>query len=201
MSVKAVIFDLDGTLYNKAKLPLRLALSQFLRCKLLYLKREQEVRKMLMGKHFKDASEFGNAFFAAFGKPDAENWYHDIYMPDMLKTLSKHYKAEHWVNNTLSELKKKGIKTAVFSDYENVDKKLKVLGIETQLIDYQFSAPNLFGLKPCKESFLAVCGEMGIEPENCIMVGDRYDTDGAGANAAGMRFILTQNAEKPLLGL
>lgn len=186
--IKAVIFDLDGTLYDKSRLPFRLIIRQILRGKLFMLKRERSVRKELKGIYFGDGAKFEEAFFANFHRKNAKKWFYEAYMPDTIKILQKHYHIAPWVENCITVLKNKGIKVAVFSDYGFVEEKLNAIGFNLQWADYLFDAPSLGGLKPCKEAFLEICRTMDVSPQNCIMVGDRDDTDGAGAKDAGMRF-------------
>ena len=62
--IKAVIFDLDGTLYDKSRLPFRLIIRQILRGKLFMLKRERTVRKELKGIYFGDEAKFEDAFIS-----------------------------------------------------------------------------------------------------------------------------------------
>ena len=198
--MKAIIFDLDGTLYDKSGLARRLIWSQLLRGKLSLLKREREVRKELRGRHFKSEDAFYDAFFAQFDRPEsARRWYFEEYMPDMVAILRKHYRIAPWVETTMLELRANGRKVAVFSDYGFVQEKLKAIGFRIAWADYLFEAPALGGLKPCKESFKRLCQEMGMQPSDCLMVGDRDDTDGDGARAVGMAFEHIKNASsKPL---
>lgn len=196
--MRAYIFDLDGTLYDKSGLARRLIVSQLGRGRLRMLKREREVRKHLRGKHFGSENDFYNAFFARFERPElARRWYFEEYMPDMVAILRKHYRIAPWVETTMMELRSKGCKIAVFSDYGCVREKLKAIGFNLAWADFLFDAPALGGLKPSKRSFRKICDEMNVKPSECLMVGDRSDTDGAGARAAGMAFALVKNAERP----
>ena len=196
--IKAVIFDLDGTLYNKSHLHIHIILNQLLRGKLFILKREREVRAKLRGMHFESEEAFYDNFFKNIGKKNARNWYFDCYMPQMAKVLRKHYHLAPWVKEYIMPLREKGVKIVVFSDYGFVEEKLDAIGFERQWADYLFDAPSLGGLKPCRESFLGVCEKIGIEPQHCLMVGDRDDTDGAGAKSVGMQFAKVQKASKPM---
>lgn len=196
---KAVIFDLDGTLFDKSGLPLYLILKQFLRGRLVTLKKERNARSRIKGKFFGSEEGFYNAFFNEFGNKTARKWYFDYYMHDMTHILEKHYHLNPWVLDTVKRLKQKGIKVVVFSDYNYVKEKLEALGLDLSLVDYYFDAPCLGGLKPCKESFLALCEAIGEQPSDCIMVGDRDDTDGAGARSVGMPFVMVKKNEVPQL--
>ena len=192
---RAVIFDLDGTLYDKSGLARRLITSQLLRGRLGMLKREREVRKELRGRHFKSEDAFYKAFFKRFSHPEqARRWYFEEYMPDMVAILRKHYRIAPWVESRMLELRTNGRKIAVFSDYGFVQKKLEAIGFRLSWADYLFEAPALGGLKPSKASFEKICQEMGLQPSDCLMVGDRDDTDGKGARSVGMPFEHIKNA-------
>ena len=195
--IKAVIFDLDGTLYDKSRLPLRLIGRQILHGKLFMLKRERSVRKELKGIFWGNKTKFEDAFFEQFHRKNAKKWYYETYMPDMIDILQKHYCISSWVEDCIEILKNKNIKIAVFSDYGFVEEKLDAIGFNRQWADYLFDAPSLGGLKPCREAFIKVCETMNIAPQHCLMVGDRDDTDRTGAKAAGMQFKKITKGIKP----
>lgn len=200
--LKAAIFDLDGTLYDKSGLAWRLIASQLLRGRLRMLKCEREVRKELRGRHFASEDDFYDNFFARFAKPEfARRWYFEEYMPDMVAILRKHYRIAPWVESTMLELRSNGCKIAVFSDYGCVREKLKAIGYNLDWADYLFDAPELGGLKPSKKSFEKICEEMNVKPSECLMIGDRDDTDGAGARSVGMAFVHAKNVAQPPLNL
>lgn len=185
---KAVIFDLDSTLYDKSGLAWRLIKSQLRQGKLRMLRKERSIRKKLMGKHFCNEQEFSTAFFAEFRNPKAKEWFYQCYLPDMVAILQQHYTIAPWVEETMANLRASGCKIAVFSDYECVREKLQAIGFDLNWADCLFEAPALGGLKPCKESFEKVCQAMQLQPSECLMVGDREDTDGDGAGSVGMAF-------------
>ena len=195
---KAVIFDLDGTLYDKSGLARRLVMSQFLKGGLWMLKREREVRKELRGRHYESEDAFYEAFFSRFPRPEsARRWYFETYMPDMVRILRSHYRVASWVETIVEELRPHASKLVVFSDYGFVREKLQAIGFKLDWADALFDAPALGGLKPCKESFEKICQEIDVQPSECLMVGDREDTDGDGARSVGMAFELVKNASTP----
>jgi FMN phosphatase YigB (HAD superfamily) len=122
-------------------------------------------------------------------------------MPDMVAILRKHYRIAGWVASCMAELRAAGCKTAVFSDYGFVREKLEAIGFDLSWADFLFEAPALGGLKPCRESFEKICQIMNIQPADCLMIGDREDTDGAGARSVGMAFAHVKNAARAPLNL
>ena len=78
----------------------------------------------------------------------------------------------------------------VLSDYPAAEK-LRALGI-----DHYFSIvlcatdPDVLGLKPRPNGFLAAARRWGLAPSEVLMVGDRADADGAGARAANMPCVI-----------
>ena len=159
--------------------------------------RERKLRKKLKGQYFGSEEAFQEAFFDALGGEKARDWYYNSYIPSMVRIMRRRYHLNPWVKSNLKELRNQGVKTAVFSDYSCTRERLKAFDFDLSWVDYVFESPAFGGLKPCKESFEAVCRAMGEKPEDCLMVGDREDTDGVGAAAAGMKFVLVKDGEKP----
>lgn len=79
--------------------------------------------------------------------------------------------------------------TALVSDYPALTK-LKAIGAE-QLFDLVLAngeSPDVTVLKPDPACMLAAAAKLGVAPEQCLVIGDRADTDGASARAANMTF-------------
>ena len=197
----AVIFDLDGTLYDKKHLPVRLAGAQFFHLGLLQA--ERKVRKTLSGMHFRSEEAFYNEFFTRVavesgrGAEKVREWYFRNYLPSMAKVLGKHYRLRPWVQGLFLELRARGIATVVYSDYGAVEEKLQALGFCLSWVDKVCCAPSFGGLKPDPSGFLQIAGQLDIAPSRVLVVGDRDDTDGEGARGSGMGFLLVGGDGRP----
>ena len=83
----------------------------------------------------------------------------------------------------------RGIRTALVSDYP-ARAKLVALGA-TQLFDQVVANGEPGGplrLKPAAAGYLLAAQRLGVEPEACLVIGDRKDADGLAASRANMRF-------------
>lgn len=194
--MKAVIFDLDGTLYARTGLIPRLIFTELFRGRLGMLGRERKIRNNLRGKAFSSEEEFYDAFFSGGVSRD---WYFGTYMPDTVRLLKKHYHIRPWVKSVMESLRSRGIKVAVLSDYGFVNEKLQAIGFDLSWADLIVDAPSVGGLKPCKTPFLYIANKLGVQPSECVVVGDRSDTDGAGSVLAGMDFRLIEDDTEPKL--
>lgn len=194
--MKAIIFDLDGTLYDNSNLPLRLILHCL--TSVFTLKAERTARAQFSGQYFGNSEEYFKMLFkrmsAISGKSTGyvERWYHGKYMPTMCKVLEKHYHYKDGVPEKLARLREQGIKSAVFSDYDHIIERLRALDINPEWFDVCIDAPAAGGLKPCRESFLNIAEMLDCEPNDILVIGDRDDTDGQGARNSGMQFLLVK---------
>ena len=89
----------------------------------------------------------------------------------------------------IREFKSAGGKTAIVSDYPAKDK-LVALGV-VELFDVVVASgeePGPSALKPNPSGLLMAAEKLGVAPEQCLVLGDRVDADGAAAVAARMSF-------------
>ena len=194
MAIKAVIFDLDGTLYDRTGLPLRLIMRFLLYGNLDMMKQERLVRSRLKGHAFESEEAFYNYFFHQFPQPRAREWYLERFLPVMTTMLKKHYHIAPWVPGLIKQLSDRQIKIAVFSDYGGVKDRLEALGFDLAWADVMTDAPALGGLKPCPMAFEKLASLLEVKPQECLVVGDRDDTDGEGTRSAGMAFFKVYKA-------
>ena len=201
MKIKAVIFDLDGTLYDNSGLPLLIVLHSIGHISLLRC--ERRVRKEMAGLCYGNKDSTYDEFFKRIaimsGKSQSaiRKWYLEQYLPLQAQLLHKHFRAREWVLPTLDALRQKGLRLACYSDYGFISGKLKAVGIPPEKFDLIIDAPESGGFKPCRQSLETVADLLGVRPEETLVVGDREDTDGAGARAANMQFkIIHRNIRK-----
>ncbi|GJL69816.1 MAG: phosphoglycolate phosphatase [Nitrospirales bacterium] len=83
-----------------------------------------------------------------------------------------------------------GLRTGVFSDYP-VREKLQELGIPVPLtVELCGTDPEINAFKPNPKGFLYACHLWNLDPGEVLYVGDRHDVDACGAKAAGMPYVI-----------
>lgn len=185
---KAIIFDIDGTLYESRHFPLKLILADPLHIGMLA--RERRCRKRLQGRYFPEKNGYYDALFSAMSaNPEkSRRWFYEVYMPSQVEIIKRSMPKRAHLKELMAYLKGKGMKLAVLSDYAMAAEKLSACGLEPSDFDLVWESPELGGLKPCREVFQKACMELGAEPSQTLMIGDKLSTDG-GAMAIGMPFI------------
>lgn len=190
---RAVIFDLDGTLYDNKGLPLKLVLGDIRN--MWVLGAERKARKSIKGIDYKDAAGVYDALFARMAevKPSltvesARRWYQDKYMPLQVGMLALYFTMRPLAVEMLQALRSRGIKTILYSDYGHEAEKIEALQIPTDLFDGIISAAKMGGLKPCQASMQRLMAQFGLDAETTLYIGDREDTDGESARSVGMPF-------------
>ena len=189
MNIKLVIFDFDNTLYHGTLFALRLVLSNLRRA--LWAKAERKARKLLAGKDYANGTDLHAALFDEMSKilgtePKAiKDWYETKYLNSMVSILNKHYAARPLAKETIDKLLKSGIKVAVLSDYGLTDRRLEAIGLADDRIG-KWSTEDIGALKPAARTFAEVAQANRATPQETLVIGDRADTDGAGAKNAEM---------------
>jgi FMN phosphatase YigB (HAD superfamily) len=90
------------------------------------------------------------------------------------------------VGTFFSFLEHKGLQAGVFSDYAVIDK-LRALGLFDRIsVALCATDPAINAFKPHPCGFLRACTIWGLRPEEVLYVGDRPETDAVGAAMAGM---------------
>ena len=210
-NIKGIIFDFDGTLFDNARLPFFLIASNPLDCMLIW--KERLIRKRFTGCDYAEPELYYRAFFAAMGKvchrspQRMQKWYFSQYMPRMVRVLERHFKPRLGVadlmqrfeqSRTMGAASGKNIipKIAIYSDYPFLKERLEALEIYTGSGIPLYSPESFGAQKPATRPFLSIAADLGITPEEILIIGDRQETDGIGAFNAGMRFFCLETGRK-----
>jgi len=180
--VRAMVFDVDGTLYPQG--PLRRAM--MLRLARAYWHSPLEGWTTLLGlRAYRREQErlrlTPSAGVDQKGTEAIRRWMEDEPLA-FLRPLVYEGLAE-----LLAAAKSDGLKLGVFSDYP-AEKKLRTMELD-KYFDVVVSAqdPEVQRFKPDPRGLEITLGRMGISNSDAVYVGDRADVDGAAAAGAGMR--------------
>ena len=219
---KAVVFDLDGTLYYQRQLRIKMAwmlgsyyLCHFWRIKELFVvKRFREVREKwdelkpdakgegtgecsgktcsLEDMQYRYVADIMN-FPAQQVKKTVEMWIYDKPLKAVADT------ADRELLEMIDTLKKKGRSVFVFSDYP-IEDKLNVLMLK---VDGMYAATDerVNELKPSPKGLELIMEDHSLKNEDILMIGDRMSRDGLAAINAGCDYIIlpkTKRARKRL---
>ena len=190
--IKGIIFDFDGTLFDNAFIAFYLITAY--PPDALRIWRERLVRKSFAGRDYSSAEDYYRIFFTAMGKicsrPPGRirNWYFNRYMPRMIRVLEKHYRFRPGVQDLFKHFETDSMKVAIYSDYPFLRERLEALGLHTGLWIPLYGPESFGAQKPAVRPFLRIAEDLGVAPEEILVIGDREETDGLGAFGAGMRF-------------
>ena len=215
--IRAVIFDVDGTLYAQSKLRTKMlaALARY------YAVRPWRLQEVLILQRFRAEREKRHG---AAG-PDLENAQYTWVTRDGKPSVEKvRQVVEQWIfrepNQYLSActypgaksffalLRQQGIKIGIYSDYKAHDK-LAAMGLSADLI-VSSTDPYINHFKPAPHGLFYIAESLGLAVDECLFIGDRPELDGACARQAGMPYLIVdkqpydcftfyQNLEKELL--
>lgn len=198
MQVKAVIFDLGGTLIKTADIPeifKRILQNYGVNVPI------EEIRKAHRGVEESEVVEGmlegGQDFWIGWNLKVLEK----VGLQADRDFLAKKIDELWWeyadleiypdVMETLTQLKAKGVKTGVITnglkrDYEQI---LEKLGL-TKFFDVVIGIDTLNKAKPDKEIFLYALEKLRVRPEETVFVGDSLKYDYKGAKRVGLKPLL-----------
>ncbi|AWG42882.1 HAD family hydrolase [Candidatus Borreliella tachyglossi] len=194
--IKAVVFDLDGTLYPEIGMNL-LMLPEFLRNIRFFLafKRvRKEIRVFQSGRSVpSNRDELMStqvemlANYLGFNKDRCEFLLNKIYYGETFGNKFRSLKPYSGVHNLIYSLKSRGVKLGVMSDFPIATRLSNLLGIKDSFWDILYSSEDTGYLKPNKMAFLRITDELGINHQHVLYVGNSYEYDILGANNVLMR--------------
>ncbi|HKL58915.1 MAG TPA: HAD family hydrolase [Sphaerochaeta sp.] len=207
-SIKALCLDIDGTLYPKRMLNLRMMLSVFpsLLLGLRFNKVRQKYRIDQEDVETEPANRDGlldrqaHLMLEQFGKRVTEKGTllmrkridHQFY--DAWQRSFRSIKAYPHMREALEMAKREGLEIVVFSDFP-VAQKLQTLGI-ADLVDVSLSSEDSGYLKPSPKAFSYLLDHVDASPGEVLYVGDSYSKDCQGAKRAGMHSVLVTSSKK-----
>lgn len=197
---KALIFDLDGTLYFQPKLRFIMA------CRLCgyYLSHFWKLKDLFILKKFREVREHWDEIQTESADSLDDAQYQ--YISKQMNVTAKHVQAviEEWMYqkplSTLTEcrdealvdfiniMREQGALIFIYSDYP-VTEKLQALDIRA---DKTYSAldEKIMSLKPNPKGLQTILSDNRFAPSDIIMIGDRMSKDGQAAINAGTDYII-----------
>lgn len=99
---------------------------------------------------------------------------------------------------TLDTIRKRGYKMAILSNAYLYEIKivLKYARIDERYFDYLCGFDTFKASKPSPTGLIGLSKVLGVNPYQCVMVGDRHDLDGLAAQNAGTFFIQINRQQK-----
>ena len=216
-SAKAVLLDVDGTLYRQAPVRRRMVLEMVrfafqslsplalvrLARWIFYFRRARE-RLRSAGRPSSSLDELQYAEPARELGEEAGR-LKDTVLEWMLERPLRHVgeARREGVARFLKLLAARDIKAGAFSDYP-VGDKLKALSLDDHFsVTLCATDCEINAFKPHPAGFLRACEIWDLDPSEVIYIGDRPEVDAAGARAAGMPcFIIgARNGDKGYCGI
>lgn len=199
--VRAVLFDLDGTLYRQR--PMRglmavelatLAVRHPLQAPVSWrvLSEFRKSQEALRGKETDRDGAIEQLELTARRTGLAVGQVETIVTEWMMERPLKHLPRcrANGLLPLLDFLSRRNIKMGVFSDYPP-ELKLQALGIGGRFSVVLCSTdPDVRMFKPHPRGFLVASSRWNLDPSEVLVVGDRPDADAAGAAAAGMPCVI-----------
>ncbi len=197
MPIRAVGFDIDGTLYAEAALYRKLLLKGLPRVRFLLAFNEvrREIRRLLSSPEYRARGIKGVEAFHRFqaglvadrlGR-DAASVHDDIeafFYRAAVEPFSS-IRLYPGVAELLSELKARGLRLGALSDFP-CDEKVRLMGL-SGYFDVVMTSEETGLVKPDRASFDLFVERLGVPASEILYVGNSERYDVAGSLGAGMR--------------
>ncbi len=180
--IRACIFDLDGTLANTLESMAYAANTILAQFGLKQLPVENfryycgDGASVLVRRVLKDAGDEKLSYYEKM-----EPLYRELFRRDPLYRVSPY----PGIPGTLKELKELGARLAVCSNKPHEATKNVVAGMFGDTFDAVLGQKPGLPLKPAPDGALRLAGELGVQPGECMYIGDTH-TDMETGNSAGM---------------
>lgn len=207
MKIKAVLFDLDGTLLPMDQDLFVKAYFGALAKRLAPLGYEPEkLMKVLWGGvasmvkndgHLWNEDVFWNFFTAAYGeaslkdKPYIDEFY-KVEFNKVQKVCGYSDKAKQIIDLVKEKGRRPVLATNPLFPHTATENRMRWAGLTPEQFELYTTYENSHFCKPNPKYYLEILGKIGCTPEECIMVGNDVNEDMMPAKALGMQvFLLT----------
>ena len=196
-AVRAVSWDVDGTLYSTRRLTARFWLAVLSAS--LGGNASAAWRAAVAMRRFRKRMEQVRANGGRLETDDASIEERVALEQAWLSPEIAALGARRGVASALSAFGARFESQVALSDFEPTHK-LASLGL-IDGFDAIYSGERLGYLKPSPEPFRRILRDLDLQPENLLHIGDRPETDGAGAKAAGCRVLVLGQDFRSFAGL
>lgn len=196
-AVRAVSWDVDGTLYSTRRLTARFWLAALSAS--LDGNANAAWRAAVAMRRFRKRMEQVRAVGGRLETDDASIEERVALERAWLSPEIAALGARPGVASALRAFRDRFESQVALSDFEPTHK-LASLGLLDRF-DAIYSGERLGYLKPSPEPFRRILRDLDLQPENLLHIGDRPETDGAGATAAGCRVLLLGRDFRSFAGL
>jgi FMN phosphatase YigB (HAD superfamily) len=197
----AIILDVDGTLYHQGPVRRQMVLRLAGACVTQPLRTRRAVRAI---RAFRNSLETIRSSATDSGDQPTQQFERTVEQTGMPRELVQAL-IDEWMferplaliggyprkglHRFLGQALKSGVRLAAFSEYP-CERKLECLGVRDPFSVVASSYdPQVRRFKPDPAGFAHVARQLGSDPAATLVIGDRDDADGAGARAAGMRYL------------
>jgi len=199
---RAILFDLDGTLYRQGQIRAIMAARLARHC----LAAPREARSLLAGlRAFRNAQEVVRqrldvgidvaseqlrlaAEQTGLSEERIATWVRRWMDEEPLRHLTGAMRSG--LPTLLSSARRQGVELAVVSDYPT-ERKLVAMGIRRYFSTTVFAQDAEVGcFKPSPRGLTVALERLGFAPEAAVYVGDRPEVDAVAAQRAGMRCVI-----------
>lgn len=193
MAIKAVLWDLDETLYSRRDAARRLFPGMFRAC--LYIDRSdefiEEAADYMMTQVKRNSMTHDDGFQALLEQYPADKPYvHEDCVAYYYANMREYVAPDPDAVAIIQKLKAQGLKMAIVTNVVpellmHQKEKVRTLGI-AELFDLIVYSAELGVHKPDRGIFDHAAAQLGVSNADCLFVGDDPESDVIGARSAGM---------------
>jgi putative hydrolase of the HAD superfamily len=200
VAIKAVGFDLDGTLYPAWMMYVLVADLAALHPGIFwaYGNARRSLRKESADVPFHEGWRTRQSAFVAKRLGIAEDRASESIDEFIYRAMDRRFallRPFAGIGPCLDRLADRGLRLGLLSDLPP-ETKLKAMGLSNRF-DAALCSEDYGALKPASEPFLALAEALGSAPEQMVYVGNKYGFDCAGAKAVGMKTALLGHGKGP----